>query len=264
MLIILPPSESKQPPPERGTPVDLDALSFPELTGPRSQVLDALIETSARSDAFMRLQVRPSKAAEVARNLRLRELPTLPLLEVYTGSLHAGLDATSFSPAMAARAGRHVVVTSALWGLVRPTDRVPPYRLHVCAHLVGMDRLEPFWRTVLPDRLAEVAGRDGLVLDLRSPTYQAVGMPKGLGHRTVVLRVGQPTGARRLGDVIAKRIRGQAARFVLESDAVADEPDALADRLAERWPVRLEPPARDGHPWTLTLTASDQDWRRSR
>ena len=42
-----------------------------------------------------------------------------------------------------------------------------------------MDRLEPTWRTVLPDVLATAAGSDGLVLDLRSPSYQAIGMPTG-------------------------------------------------------------------------------------
>jgi cytoplasmic iron level regulating protein YaaA (DUF328/UPF0246 family) len=120
-----------------------------------------------------------------------------------------------------------------------------------------MDRLEPTWRTVLPEALVAAAGPDGLVLDLRSPTYQAIGRPVGLGNRTITLRVDQASVGRRIGDVVAKRIRGQAARLLLESAAEPKEPDALADILAERWPVRLEVPARSGKPWTLTLTADD-------
>ena len=182
----------------------------------------------------------------------------MPVLDVYSGPLHDGLDAGSFSPTAAKRAERSLLVTSALWGLLRPTDRIPPYRLHICAHLVGMDRLEPFWREVVGEVLAGVAESAGIAMDLRSPTYQAMGMPEGLGYRIVVLRVA-PTGAdgRRIGDVVAKRVRGMAARHVLESDADPVEPDMLADLLAERWPVRLTEPDRPGHAWTMTLTASD-------
>ncbi len=258
MLIIVPPSESKRPPPERGRPVVLDDLSFPELIPMRTRVLDALIATSARPDAFERLRVRPSKAAEVARNTWLRELPAMPALDVYSGPLHDGLDAASFSAAAAERAERGLVVTSALWGLLRPADRIPPYRLHVCSRLVGMDRLEPEWRTVLGDRLAEAAGSDGIVLDLRSPSYQAMGMPNGLGDRTISLRVARSADSGRpIGDVVAKRIRGQAAHDLLESGDEPDDPGAIGRILAERWPVRLRPPERAGTSWTMTLTADD-------
>ena len=257
MLIIVPPSESKRPPPDEGPPVALEQLSFPALAATRRRVLDALMATSARTDAFTRLLVGPSMADQVAANTWLLEIPTRPALEVYTGPLHQGLGAATLSPAATELASRELTVVSALWGALRPTDRIAPYRLHVCSHLAGLDRLEPMWRTVLPDVLADAAGPHGVVLDLRSPAYQAVGLPAEVGDRLVTLRVEQGNGRGRIGDVVAKRVRGQAARHLLESGAACEDPHDVASLLADHWPVHLTSPSRPGSPWTMTLLVRD-------
>jgi len=211
------------------------------------------METSARADAFHRLGVRPRMAAEVARNTWLPDVPALPVLDVYTGPFNDGLDAHRLSRAAVERAQRGVVVVSALWGALRPRDRIPPYRVHLFAHLVGLDRLDVVWRAVLPAVLARAAG-EGLVLDLRSPVSQQAGRPMGAGDRTVSLKVDQGQVGHRIGDVVAKRVRGEAAHFLLESGADRAGPDDLAALLAERWPTRLEPPETRGGPWLLTLS----------
>jgi cytoplasmic iron level regulating protein YaaA (DUF328/UPF0246 family) len=257
VLIILPPSETKLPPPGVGSPLDLDRLSFRSLTAMRERVMDALAATSQRPDALRRLMVRPSLAGEVARNEHLRDLPTRPAVDTYAGPFYEGLDAGSWSSHAEKRAARQLVIVSALWGALRPADRIPPYRLNVCARLVGMDRLEPAWRNLLPPILTDAAAPRGPVLDLRSRVYQAVGRPTGLDDQTTTLRIRpSPGGPAHIGNVIAKRVRGEAASHLLSSEADLEDPLDIADLLAARWSLEVNPPAGQNRTWTITLQSA--------
>lgn len=224
----------------------------------RRRVLDALIATSASSDAFSRLRVRFSMAPEIVRNTWLPEMPTLTAAEVYSGPFHQGLDLAGLTPAARRRANRLVVITSPLWGLLRPDDRIPPYRMDLISRLVGLDeRTDAVWRTVLPEVLASAAGSDGLILDMRSRPSQSIGRPAGLDGRTVDFRVQQRDFGRFIGDVVAKRIRGQAAHHLLESGAEPASLDDLAATLGERWSVSLAVPGKGKTSATLTLITDD-------
>jgi cytoplasmic iron level regulating protein YaaA (DUF328/UPF0246 family) len=254
VLLILPPSETKLPPPEVGSPLDLDRLSFPSLTAMRERVMGALVETSQRPDALRRLFVNSSLADQVVRNEHLRDLPTRRAVETYAGPLYEGLDAGSWSSHAEKRAGRQLVIVSALWGALRPGDRIPPYRLSPHARLVGMDRLDHAWRALLPPILTDAAAQRGPVLDLRSPVYQAVGRPTGLDDQTVTLRIRpSPGGPAHIGDVIAKRVRGQAASHLLSTEAAPEEPLDIADVFATRWSLEIDPPGGRNRTWTITL-----------
>jgi uncharacterized protein len=255
VLVLLPPSESKAVPPRRGTAVDHHRLSFPELTDLRKRVLEALIETSARPDALTLLSVGASLTDEVARNLTLPSAPARPAHTVYTGVLYDALGWSTLSAGARRRGANRVLITSALWGALRPNDRVPSYRLSMDADLPGLGPLARLWREELPDVLAQAAGRRGVIVDCRSGPYAAAAPVTGaLAERTVAVRVlREQAGRRSVVSHLAKHTRGEVTRHLLERDDDPRTPAALAEAVATRWPVELSPPPRSGAPWTLDV-----------
>ena len=241
--------------------LDLAELSFPALTPLRDEIIDALIATSVRPDALRRLHAGPTLAAEVARNTALRVAPTAAAVTVYDGTLYEALDPATLSAAARRRAASEAVIVSALFGALRFDDEIPGYRLNIYSRLIGMDKLGPTWRPVLSDVLAEASGRRGVGPDLRSPSFQSVGMAAGLDDRTVTVRVssGRATAPGLSGDVIPKRTRGQLVRHLLESTDDPAHPAGLATVVTDRWPVDLRPRGRPT--WTdrrgARLTSSE-------
>ena len=234
--------------------MDLDTLSFPELNALRLDLVHALMRTSADLDAFERLRVRSTLAHEVARNTHLDDVPALATHEVYAGPLHQGLDVARLAPDAAGRARHNLVVASPLWGLLRVDDRIPPYRMSLMSGLLGFDRIDHEWRRLLPAALARAAGPAGPIVDLRSPGHVAMGRAAGMDERVVMLRVDQGTPGNRLGDVVAKRVRGEAAHHLLASTSEPRDPDDVAQILSERWPVQLASGEIRSARWTLTLS----------
>ena len=249
MLILLPPSEGKTPA-RRGRPLDLGSLSFPELTPLREDAVRAVATISAEPGAPEVLGVSPNLVEEVERNTRLLTGPARVAADVYSGVLYKALDLPSLDAAARRRANRSIVVISALFGAVRLTDRIPAYRVHVCADVPGIGHLERVWRPHLAPVLERAAGERGLVVDCRSTTYAAMWRPPAhVARRTVQVTV---PGASHM----AKHTRGLVTRELVGREAPRT-PEALADALAERFTVSLTPPERPGKAWQLAATAKD-------
>lgn len=252
MLVVLPPSESKHEPSTIGRSLVLEDLSFPELNDTRRSVLDALVDTSRRSDALARLQVGPSIEPEVLRNVDLRTMPTRPAAETYAGPLYEALGAGSWPIDVGRVADRRIAIVSALFGVLRPSDGIPSYRMHVCSRLVGMPALEGLWRPEVGPAL-DVAADGGLVVDLRATSFLAMG--RATGGPTVVVRTVGPDG-RSVSAHASKVARGEITRHLVELDAEPGDPGELADALASRWASAIVAPDRDGRPWTLAVRAA--------
>ena len=242
MLILLPPSEGKAVP-SRGRPLDLSTLSFPALTGARERLLGALEELSARDDAAQVLGIGATQADLVALNARVRTAPTARADAVYTGVLYDALGFADLSTAARRRATTRVAVVSSLFGLVRPGDRVPAYRLSGDVTLPGHGPVAGVWRGVLGEAVTDALGA-GLLVDLRSTTYAAFWRPpEELARRTATVRVLHESGGRR--SVVShfnKATKGRLVRALREDGRNAGTPAALARLLGDLgWHVESTP-----------------------
>jgi cytoplasmic iron level regulating protein YaaA (DUF328/UPF0246 family) len=262
VLVLLPPSEAKTAA-GQGPPVDLAALSSPGLTAQRAVVLDALIAVSQHPDALSMLRVAAGVGSQVERNARLRTEPAAPASAVYAGVLYAAAGLARLpDDAARGRADRAVRIVSALWGLVRPGDRIPAYRLSMGAELAGVGPLARGWRGPLGVELDPWAACE-LVVDCRSAPYAAAWRPPAQGPGWVVVRVLRELGGRR--SVVshhAKHTRGVLTRHLLARPG--PEPSNPAELLAaarelvgiELLAADLAAADRRGGATTLTLTAA--------
>lgn len=240
MLILLPPSEGKSGA-RRGRPLDLATLDFPTLTAPRERVLEALIDLCEGDPtvAATTLGLGPTQFDLVALNAALRTAPSQRADRVYTGVLYDALDLASLDTAAKRRATSRVAVTSSLFGLVRPADRIPAYRLSGDATLPGLGPVAGVWREHLGPVVTEAVG-SGLLVDLRSGTYVSFWRPAGVRSATVrVLHEHQ--GRRKVVSHFNKATKGRIVRALLEAGATPRTPVRLAEALRDLgWSVELD------------------------
>ena len=216
MLVLLPPSETKRDGGD-GPPLEPDGLSFPTLAAPRSVALAATLGLAADPDGMIRaLKLGPRQSAEVERNRRLLDSPTMPAIDRYTGVLYDALDAATLDAGSRAHAARHVVVHSALFGLISAGDGIPAYRLSHDSRLPGLP-LRRLWRGPVA---AELVAVDGLIVDLRSEGYVHLG-PAPDRRDAVFLRVVSidEHGRRRALNHFNKHAKGLFTRALLECRA---------------------------------------------
>lgn len=231
MLVLLPPSETKRAGGD-GPPLDPTALSYDaELGAVRKELVDELVALAAdRPAARAALGVSQRQDAEIDRNAVLREAPTMPALDRYTGVLYDALAPDTFTRATRDRARSRLAVCSALFGLLGADDPVPAYRLSAGSKLPGSGTLASRWRPALDPLLARIADGE-LVVDLRSGGYAALGAVPGAV--TVNVLAERSDGTRSVVSHHNKAHKGGLARLLATSRAEPTDAAAVA-RIARR------------------------------
>src|SRR5689334_5793063 len=257
VLILLPPSEGKSAP-RRGKHVSLDALESPELSDARSTLMTALVDLCANDPdkAAAALGLGPTQAHHLDGNALLREAPTARADKIYTGVLYDALDLASLTGPARGRATRWLAIMSSLFGVVRPSDPIPAYRLSGDTNLPGIGIVSSYWRDHLDAVLAPAAGT-GLVIDLRSSMYAGFWRPSAeIARKVATVRVlHEHNGTRKVVSHFNKATKGRIVRQLLLDGGKPGTPAALAEHLTGLgWNVELHPPKKAGQQLDVIVT----------
>jgi len=155
-----------------------------------------------------------------------------PAVLTFAGDVYRGLDASSLSPDDLSFAQDHLRILSGLYGVLRPLDRMQPYRLEMGRKLKNPrgEDLYDFWGPRIAQQLNADLARTGnkVLLNLASNEYFKSVDKKALNAQVVspVFKEIKDGQARTLA-VFAKPARGMMARWIIKNRI--DDVDRLKD-----------------------------------
>ena len=174
-------------------------------------------------------------------------------LLAFKGDVYLGLDAQTLSKRDFTWAQKRLRVLSGLYGLLRPLDRIHPYRLEMGTALrntAGKDLYE-FWGGKVTQALNEALSgqRSKVLINLASNEYYKVVQAQNIDGRIVTINFKEwRRDAYRFVSFSAKKARGLMARYMI--DKRAEKADDLKTFDLEGYAFNEELSSRDE--WIFT------------
>ena len=174
----------------------------------------------------------------------------MPAVLAFAGDVYQGLDARTLDADALTFAQDRVRILSGLYGVLRPLDRIQPYRLEMGTRLKTRrgSSLYDFWGDRLSKQLtADAAGHsDPTLVNLASQEYFGAVDAKALKIPVVTCHFREAKdGESRIISFFAKKARGTMARFAI---------DQRIDRAED-----LKAFDRDGYRFDKA-TSTESDW----
>lgn len=201
-LILIPPSESKK---EGGTRPPLK-----QVTSDAQVMISTLLDFQGSWSDLLGVK-GPGLNKAIQSNLDLMTAPTMPAIERYTGVVYRGIDYPTLSRTGKSFFDAHVRIVSPLFGLVKPRQDIPDYKLKM-----GKLDAAGYWRKIHEKEL-----RGSTVIDLLPQTFRkAVVYTEGIRVDFII----EEDGRRKPAGHNGKLIKGKFVRWLCE-EGVTDPQD---------------------------------------
>ena len=157
------------------------------------------------------------------QNFDLNSEDSAPAVLLFKGDVYKGLQADNFSEDTLKYAQKKLRILSGLYGILKPLDRIYPYRLEMGTSLVnerGSD-LYSFWGDRVKNSLLSEMEKEECLINLASNEYSKVLSLKSF-DRKVITPVFKDfkNGQLKVISFFAKRARGEMANFILSNKIV--------------------------------------------
>ncbi len=233
--ILLPPAEGKKPGGNPYAPDMFDYRSsntfnyFNELNPERRRLIDALqqlIETSDEEHLQDIFGVKGAYLEEAFQvNADIYDAPLMSALDRYSpGVMYQAMDFAGLPTGAQRRLLENGVIFSGLFGLLRPDDLIPNYRLRIDASLPEFGKISRYWRPVISPILNRtLSGR--FVWDLLPQAHREAWDDDRSYHQLVQVKFyNEQAGERKAVSHNVKPLRGQFVNFIVRETAESLEP----------------------------------------
>lgn len=147
----------------------------------------------------------------------------------YNGIAYKGLNFHDFSDKEIRYATQHFNIISGLYGILRPTDVIKPYRLEMHRDIPLKDsaNLYDYWHDTLETYLSKkLADDDNVLINLASNEYAKTVLTKKIKKQATVIQIKfleQKGNALKQIVVYTKKARGLMTRFILKNQLTMPE-----------------------------------------
>ena len=187
-----------------------------------SSLINRLQSLSAHQLAKM---MSVSKKIADLNHERFRTYKTLPeksAIFAYTGDVYRNMETQTLSPEMLGFGQNHLRIVSALYGLLRPLDKIKAYRLEMITRLPGIapKGLATFWKKQVTEQLnTELANHQNkFLINIASNEYAAVIDETNLNAQMINIHFREiRDGAVKNIALNSKRARGMLADYIIRN-----------------------------------------------
>lgn len=199
----------------------------------QSRTLAQRVRTLSTTDLESLMKIS-SKLSDLNYNrfqsFSMDEVSGTPAIQTFAGDTFVGMDSQTLEDEDIVWAQNRIGILSGLYGILRPLDRIEPYRLEMGTKL-STDRgkdLYRFWGNNVKDEVSARVQKSAFptLVNLASVEYFSV--LKGIGVSVInPIFKEEKNGAYKIIALKAKRARGSMARFVI--DKRLENPQDLKD-----------------------------------